>query len=200
MSSVIRARRRLPLLATSMIAGVAATMFGPAAFAQAEAQPQGAEENVGLTDIVVTANRRAERNQDVPIAITALSADRLEQQGIAKEQDLQANVPSLVVGPNGQGSRESQSFTIRGQGATFQASPGVVVYMNEVPLPAGITLSQQGGPGNFVDLENLQVLSGPQGTLFGRNTTGGAVLLVPKKPTSEFGGWIKGEIGNYDRR
>lgn len=200
MPSVIRARRRLPLLATSMMAGVAVTMFGSAALAQTEAQPQDAAENVGLTDIVVTANRRAERNQDVPIAITALSADRLEQQGIAKEQDLQASVPSLVVGPNGQGSRESQSFTIRGQGATFQASPGVVVYMNEVPLPAGITLSQQGGPGNFVDLENLQVLSGPQGTLFGRNTTGGAVLLVPKKPTSEFGGWIKGEIGNYDRR
>ena len=200
MSSIVRARRRLPLLATSMMAGVAASLFAPTALAQTEAQPQDAGENIGLTDIVVTANRRAERNQDVPIAITALSADRLEQQGITKEQDLQASVPSLVVGPNGQGSRESQSFTIRGQGATFQASPGVVVYMNEVPLPAGITLSQQGGPGNIEDLENLQVLAGPQGTLFGRNTTGGAVLLVPKKPTNEFGGWIKGEIGNYDRR
>lgn len=200
MSSVIRARRRLPLLATSMMAGVALSIVAPAALAQTEAQPQGAGENIGLTDIVVTANRRAERNQDVPIAITALSADRLQQQGIAKEQDLQASVPSLVVGPNGQGSRDSQSFTIRGQGATFQASPGVVVYLNEVPLPAAITLSQQGGPGNFVDLESLQVLSGPQGTLFGRNTTGGAVLLVPKKPTNDFSGWVQGRIGNYDRR
>ncbi len=166
--------------------------------ATAQAVPGGADQ--GITDIIVTANRREERNQDVPIAITALSADRLEQQGITKEQDLQASVPSLTVGPNGQGSRDAQSFTIRGQGATFQASPGVVVYLNEVPLPAGITLSQQGGPGNFVDLENLQILSGPQGTLFGRNTTGGAVLLVPKKPTNDFGGWIKTEVGNYDRR
>jgi iron complex outermembrane receptor protein len=200
MSSEIHRRHRLPLLATSMMAGVAVNLLAPAAIAQTEAQPQAAEQGGGIADIIVTANRRQERNQDVPIAITAFSPDRLEQQGIAKEQDLQASVPSLIVGPNGQGSRDAQSFTLRGQGATFQASPGVVVYMNEVPLPAGITLSQQGGPGNFVDLENLQVLSGPQGTLFGRNTTGGAVLLVPKKPTNNFGGWIKGEIGNYARR
>ncbi|MCP1470396.1 iron complex outermembrane receptor protein [Sphingobium sp. OAS761] len=171
------------------------------AVAAAQTAEQSADQSPNtMAEIIVTANRREERAQDVPIAITAISPQRLEQQGINKEQDLQASVPSLVVGPNGQGSRDSNSFTIRGQGATFQASPGVVVYLNEVPLPAGITLSQQGGPGNFVDLENLQVLSGPQGTLFGRNTTGGAVLLVPKKPTDEFGGWIKGEFGNYDRR
>jgi len=165
----------------------------------AAAQASSTADASTAPEIIVTANRRAERAQDVPIAITAMTPQRLEQQGINKEQDLQASVPSLVVGANGQGSRDSQSFTIRGQGATFQASPGVVVYLNEVPLPAALTLSQQGGPGNFVDLENLQVLSGPQGTLFGRNTTGGAVLLVPKKPTNELGGWIKGEYGNYNR-
>jgi iron complex outermembrane receptor protein len=153
-----------------------------------------------LGDIVVTAQRREERAQDVPIAITAFSNERLQQQGVTQAQDLQASVPSLVVGPNGQGSRETQSFTIRGQGATFQASPGVVVYLNEVPLPAPITLSQQGGPGNFVDLENLQVLNGPQGTLFGRNTTGGAVLLVPHRPTNEFSGYAQAKLGNFSNR
>lgn len=178
---------------------VAALTLALAQSAPATAQTESAEATY-IDDIVVTANRRAERNQDMPIAITAFSAERLQKQGISKEQDLQASVPSLVVGPNGQGSRESQSFTIRGQGATFQASPGVVVYLNEVPLPAGISLSQQGGPGNFVDLENMQVLSGPQGTLFGRNTTGGAVLLVPKKPDETLSGWIQGRIGNYDAR
>ncbi|WP_375194242.1 TonB-dependent receptor domain-containing protein [Sphingobium sp.] len=184
-----------------LLASVAPSTLLFPALAAAQTAEQGADQvgQVGMAEIIVTANRRAERGQDVPISITALSPQRLEQQGIAKEQDLAASVPSLVVGQNGQGSRDSQSFTIRGQGATFQASPGVVVYLGEVPLPAAITLSQQGGPGNFVDLENLQVLSGPQGTLFGRNTTGGAVLLVPKKPTNDFGGWIKGEYGNYDR-
>jgi len=182
-----------------LLAGVAGLALFPAAL-QAQEAGAAADQGGEIQDIIVTANRREERNQDVPIAITAFSPERLEQQGIAKEQDLQASVPSLVVGPNGQGSRESQSFTIRGQGATFQASPGVVVYLGEVPLPAPLTLSQQGGPGNFVDLENLQVLSGPQGTLFGRNTTGGAVLLVPRKPTNDLSGWIQGKIGNYDTR
>lgn len=184
-----------------LLASVAmSTLLFPGIALAQTADPASAQASPATFDeIIVTANRREERGQDVPIAITAFSPQRLEQQGINKEQDLQASVPSLVVGPNGQGSRDSNSFTIRGQGATFQASPGVVVYMNEVPLPAGITLSQQGGPGNFIDLENMQVLSGPQGTLFGRNTTGGAVLLVPKKPSNEFGGWIRGEYGNYDR-
>ncbi|WP_222559933.1 TonB-dependent receptor [Caenibius sp. WL] len=180
----------------------ALAMPGLAAAQSADApqqQPQAAVPT-GIGEIIVTANRRQERAQDVPIAITALSPQRLEQQGITKAQDLAASVPSLVVGPNGQGSRETMSFTLRGQGSTFQASPGVVMYMNEVPVPSAISLSQQGAPGQFIDIENLQVLAGPQGTLFGRNTTGGAVLIVPKKPTNEFGGWIKGEIGNYDRR
>ena len=147
-------------------------------------------------DIIVTAQRRAERAQDVPIAITAFSPERLQQQNITQSQDLNASVPSLVVGSAGQGSRDSQTFTLRGQGATFQASPGVVLYLNEVPLPAPITLSQQGGPGNFVDLENLQVLAGPQGTLFGRNTTGGAILLVPHKPTKDFTGSLLAKYCN----
>ena len=151
-------------------------------------------------DIVVTAQRREERAQDVPIAITAFPNERLRQQGINQAQDLQGSVPSLVVGTSGQGVREAQSFTIRGQGATIQASPGVIIYLNEVPLPAAVSLNQQGGPGNFVDLENMQVLNGPQGTLFGRNTTGGAVLLVPKKPTNDFEGNVQAKIGNYDNR
>lgn len=190
------------LLQRTLLCGTAlvASGFLPTCAQAQDAGEQAAPPQNGIADIIVTANRRQENNQDVPLQITALSAERLQQQGIAKEQDLQANVPSLVVGPNGQGSREAQSFTLRGQGATFQASPGVVVYMNEVPLPSAITLSQQGGPGNFLDLENMQVLAGPQGTLFGRNTTGGAVLLTPRKPTDELGGWLQGTIGNYDAR
>lgn len=151
-------------------------------------------------EIVVTAQRREERGQDVPISLTAFSPQRLQQQNIMQAQDLQASVPSLVVGSGGGSNREAQVFTIRGQGSTFQASPGVVVYLNEVPLPAAISANQQGGAGNFVDLENLQVLNGPQGTLFGRNTTGGAVLLVPHKPTNEFEGYIDARLGNYENR
>ena len=171
---------------------------------QAQGQDQAVAEpdpnSFPSNDIVVTAQRRDERAQDVPIAITAFSPERLQQQGVTEAQNLQATVPSLVVGNNGNPSREAQSFTIRGQGATFQASPGVVVYLNEVPLPASISTPQQGGAGNFVDLENVQVLNGPQGTLFGRNTTGGAVLLVPHKPTNRFEGYAQAKFGNYDNK
>ena len=179
-----------------------AMMLGGAAIAQtsAEASAPPAVADDGSADIVVTAQRREERAQDVPISITAFSSDRLQQQGIAQSQDLQGAVPSLTVGTSGQGSREAQSFTIRGQGATLQASPGVVVYLNEVPLPSPISVNQQGGPGNFVDLQSMQILNGPQGTLFGRNTTGGAVLLVPQKPTADFGGYAQAKIGSYDNR
>lgn len=190
-----------------LMAGVATAMLAlpAAAGAQNADSAAGADQSAApaladAQEIIVTANRRAERLQDVPVQITAFSEQRLQQQGIRNEQDLQASVPSLTVGPNGQGVRDAPSFTIRGLGATFQASPGVVVYLNEVPLPSPLSLSQQGGPGNFVDIENLEILAGPQGTLFGRNTTGGAVLIVPRKPTNDLGGWIQGRFGNYDDR
>ena len=122
-----------------------AMILGGAAIAQtsAEASAPPAVADDGSSDIVVTAQRREERAQDVPISITAFSSDRLQQQGIAQSQDLQGAVPSLTVGTSGQGSREAQSFTIRGQGATLQASPGVVVYLNEVPLPSPISVNQR---------------------------------------------------------
>jgi iron complex outermembrane recepter protein len=149
-----------------------------------------------LEEVLVTARRKEESTQDVPISLTAFSSERIEEQGITSTQSLQASVPSLVVGANGQGSREVESPTIRGQGATFQASPGVALYFAEVPLVSSLTLSQQGGPGNYLDLASLQVLKGPQGTLFGRNTTGGAILLEPKRPTDNVEGYLQAQIGN----
>lgn len=183
---------------------LAATAIASPAFAQtveeSGAATQTARETAssGLAEIVVTAQRREERSQDVPIAITAISPDGLRERGVTDLQGLQNQVPSLVVQPNGQASRDVMSPSIRGQGASFQGAPGVVVYMNEVPLPAGFSLSQQGGPGNFVDLQNVQVLSGAQGTLFGRNTTGGAVLLTAARPTDRFEGHLSGAYGNYN--
>ena len=154
----------------------------------------------GVDDIVVTARRKEERNQDVPVAITAFGNERLNEMRVVDTQSLQSIVPSLIVGGNGQGSRDSQALSIRGQGATFQANPSVVVYMAEAPLPGTITISAQGGPGNYLDLQNVQVLKGPQGTLFGRNTTGGALLLSPQRPTDRMEGYIQVQGGNYNDR
>lgn len=108
-------------------------------------------------------------------------------------------MPSLVVGTHGQASRDVQSFSIRGHSNGFLALPSVATCLNEVPLVASIRLSLQGGPGQFVELETVQVLSGPQGTLFGRNTTGGAVLLSAHKPsTDHVEGYIQVSYENYD--
>src|SRR4051794_35748862 len=112
------------LLGTTAIA-VAASGMGAQAQAQASPASLSAAEQAGISDIVVTAQRRAEANQTVPIAITAFSPERLERNNVTQAQDLNGLVPSLVIGSNGQGSRETQSPTLRGQGATFQASPAV---------------------------------------------------------------------------
>lgn len=185
-----------------LLASVAASALMVPALARAETaaeQAQSAEpEARSFAEIIVTANRREERAQDVPISITAISAEGIRERGIKNLGDMQASVPSLVIASNGQASRDVMSPSIRGQSASFQGSPAVVVYMNEVPLPAAITLSSQGGPGNFTDLENVQVLSGVQGTLFGRNTTGGAILLTPAKPTDKLEGYLSGGYGNYN--
>lgn len=185
----------------TMLGSAAAIAIAAPAFAQAsqESGPQGSSET-GIPEIIVTAQRREQVAQDVPVVVTAFSSERLATMSVTEPQDLYGNVPSLAVGTQGQATRDVQSYSIRGQSTGFLASPAVAVYINEVPVPAAISLNLQGGPGTFYDLENVQVLSGPQGTLFGRNTTGGAVLLTPHKPTDKLGGYVEGSIGNYDLR
>ncbi|WP_201515605.1 MULTISPECIES: TonB-dependent receptor [unclassified Sphingobium] len=150
-----------------------------------------------LDEIVVTANRREESLQNVPVTVSVLNSEALRRDNIVSNQDLAGKVPSLVVGQNS-GSRNTQSFTLRGQGSTYGGGPGVAAYFAEVPIPsASDTVAQLGTDTLFYDLQNVQVLKGPQGTLFGRNTTGGAVLLEPQKPKNKFSGYLQGQIGNY---
>src|SRR3546814_13370227 len=94
-------------------------------------------------------------------------------------------------------------FAIRGFTQDLRTTASVATYFAEVVAPRGQSLQNSGdgaGPGSLFDLENVQVLKGPQGTLFGRNTTGGAVLIVPKKPPDYFEGYIEGSGGNFDAR
>lgn len=138
-----------------------------------------------LEEVLVTARRTTESGQDVPIAISAMNADDLRREQINSPTDLNGKVPSLVI-DSGNQMRNTETPTIRGQGAQFGSAPGVVIYMSEVALPADPVANYQGGPGKFFDLANVQVLKGSQGTLFGRNTTGGALLLEPAKPSDDF--------------
>ena len=165
--------------------------------AQMATQAQSSEENaseVGLGDIVVTARRRAESLQSVPVAVTAITPEVLRSKAITTPYDLLAASPGLQV-QTGSASRNDPIYFIRGQGQTSQGEVSVVQYFAEVPQP---TFGESIGSNiQFYDLENIQVLKGPQGTLFGRSSTGGAVLFTPKKPGNAFDGFAELTVGNY---
>ena len=186
------AHRKHAILAATALA----TAFGSApAFAQSSA------DSVNAGDIIVTARRTEERLQDVPISMTVFSQEQLTQRNIAVATDLAAYTPSLSV--NQRYGPEKASFSIRGFIQDQSTAPTVGVYFAEVVgvrAQGGTTSGNSVGAGAFTDLENVQVLKGPQGTLFGRNTTGGAILLTPKRPTGNFEGYVEGTYGNYDQK
>lgn len=188
-----------PLDRSASIFGLMAGFFMAAQPGTVAAQTAATRTEQGIADIIVTANRREEAIQTVSTAVTALSADALREQNITSASDLIGKIPSLNVTVNG-AQRESETITIRGQGQTYLAPTGVVTYFAEVPLIAGSIIGNQGGPGTFFDVESLQVLRGPQGTLFGKNTTGGALLAGPKRPTDRLEGWVSAQLGNYNDR
>lgn len=156
----------------------------------------------GSDEIVVTARRREERLQDVPISITVFGQDQLTNRNVSNPADIATYTPSL--GANNLFGSENTTFSLRGFSQDIGTAPSVGVYFADVVALRGgnlaINVGDGAGAGNLFDLENMQVLKGPQGTLFGRNTTGGAILLVPAKPTDRFEGYVEGSIGNYDMR
>ena len=177
---------------------LAASLLSSTALAQTKAvtpatAPEQAAEQTAGSDIIVTAQRRSETLERTPVAVSVVSAETLVEKAITTETDLQTAVPGLTVKT---GQNENQlNFSLRGQSVDpFSSSrPSVLPYFNEV---------QVGGVGGtaLYDLGSVQVLKGPQGTLFGRNATGGAVLYTSAKPTDQFGGYIVGRIGNFDAR
>jgi iron complex outermembrane receptor protein len=181
----------------ALASGAAAPAFAAEAAPAAASTANTVED---LTEIVVTARRIEENLQDVPISITVFNQQQLENRNVVTAADLAQYVPSLTVDTNF--GSDNTSFSLRGFGQDNGTAPAVGVFFADVIAPRAASNSIPGGdgagPGSFFDLENVQILKGPQGTLFGRNTTGGDILLVPKKPTSELSGYIEGGGGNYD--
>lgn len=171
-----------------------ALMAGASTYAYAEPQAQGGAgtSEAGLEEVVVTAQRRSENIQTVPIAISALSGAMLTERGLTNLQDISSTVPSVNI----QNRRAGGVVTIRGIGfevATAGADPAVAVHTDGVYVarPAA-SLS------NFYDVERLEIARGPQGTLYGRNATGGAVNIITRKPTQEFEGYVDASFGKYE--
>jgi iron complex outermembrane recepter protein len=181
----------------SLLPAVAAAQSAPSAV-----PPAGSDQTISdrFSDIIVTARRREEALQSVPVAITAITPEQLREKAINDPYDLTMSVPGLNVRVGG-ATRETPDYFIRGQGNTFSGNPGVLVYFNEVPL-GSLNPALQGAAANLMifDMASVQVLKGPQGTLFGKSSTGGAVLFSPQKPKNDFGGYLDLQVGNYDLR
>jgi iron complex outermembrane receptor protein len=179
-----------------------AVTFSLAAPVFAQAPASAHAEDTALTEIIVTARRIEERLQDVPISIQVFNQQQLQDRNVVNAQDLAAYTPSMSANTNF--GSENSSFAIRGFVQDIGTAPSVANYFADVVAPRGasngLPTGDGAGPGSFFDLQNVQVLKGPQGTLFGRNTTGGAVLLVPQKPTGNLEGYVEGSVGNFDLR
>lgn len=158
--------------------------------------PDSNQDQMALEEVIVTARRREEALQDTPVAISAFSAEALKVAGIANTRDLQESVPGLIFSEQG---NKAPSIFIRGIGqreANAALDPGVGVYINSIYIAR--TDSQLL---DVLDTESIQVLRGPQGTLFGKNNTGGALLVNTQVPHTEaLEGEVSTRLGNYGRR
>lgn len=148
-----------------------------------------------IGEIVVTAERREENLQDTPIAVSAFSADTLNSEKLNGGEDLLLQVPNTNFTRSNFGGYD---FKIRGIGTDVIASgvsgtAGVSINLNEMPVTANHFQDEE-----FYDVDRVEVLRGPQGTLYGRNATGGAVDLITTQPSSQFGGYGTVQYGNYN--
>jgi iron complex outermembrane recepter protein len=185
---------RLRRLALVLNSGVA--MLAAPALALAQGNGTQADNKAGIEEIVVTAQRREESLQDVPIAITAFTTEELERRNISSALDLVQYVPNFV-GHNNTGLATANAYYIRGVGDTESLAskdPPVGTYVDDLFFSR-----QSANNFSFFDVERVEVLRGPQGTLFGRNTTGGAINVIVRKPQDRVGGFAEIGYGSFDQ-
>ena len=149
-----------------------------------------------LEEVIVTAQKREESNQEVPISITAFGADAISRRGIENTDDLIGQIPGVggVISP---GARGTTNVSIRGvsggSASNLSLDPAVATYIDGVFIG-----KMAGGSVDVAEIERIEVLRGPQGTLYGRNATGGAINYITRKPSGEFGVRAIGNVGDYD--
>jgi iron complex outermembrane recepter protein len=188
----------LACLAVYSQASAQGTAAQPAGDPPAAEQASAQEETTGtLEEVLVTAQFRSENLQETPIAITAYSAEMLESRSLTNITQVTGSAPNVTLLPAGQGFGASATAAIRGVGQTdfnFAFEPGVGMYVDDVYYS---TLF--GSIFDLLDLERVEILRGPQGTLAGKNSIGGAVKLFSKKPDGAGGGYLEATHGQFDR-
>lgn len=170
-----------------------ATLVGASATLLLSAQGALAQETSGVEEVIVTAQKRAESLQDVPISITAVNAESLQRSGVATLDDVQRLAPGLSMSAIGSGW---VSYTyVRGAGTNVLdsgADPSVAFFIDEVYLAGTAGLQF-----DLLDVERVEVLKGPQGTLFGRNAAAGAINIITRRPGEEFDAYASLDAGDY---
>lgn len=185
--------RALFLTSTVLAAGL---VIPGAAQAQSAPAAEETADQGGIAEIIVTARKSSENIQSVPVAVTALSADDLASKQVFEVTDLARTAPSLTISTGGTGPASIVYLAIRGQAQNSPNSlsdSSVGIYMDGVYVARPIV-----GNLGFLDMASAEVLRGPQGTLFGRNTTGGALNLTSNRPSNEYEGMLKVGFGNYN--
>ncbi len=182
-------RRRLFRQATSIAALMAALTAADAV----------TEAFAAIDEITVTARKREESLQQTPIAITAFTGESLLNRGLTELTEIGSFAPNvnMASAPGGSGGGINAQIYIRGIGQTdflFTTDPGVGIYIDGVYFPRTL-----GGNMDLLDIDHIEILRGPQGTLFGKNTIGGAVNIISAKPSPEAGGYAQVTIGKFDR-
>lgn len=181
---------------TSLSLAIAVALLAPVAHAQDAATAPQEEDATTLGGITVTARKRAETLQEVPVAVTAFTADSLDKLNVEDLSDLDAQVPNLTIYA-ARGSSSTVTAYIRGVGQSdplWGVDPGVGIYMDDVYIarPQGALL-------DVFDVERVEVLRGPQGTLYGKNTIGGAIKYISRGLTVEPDGQASITVGNYNQ-
>lgn len=187
-SFVSKAARAALLSGAAFIVGAAPALAQTATTPPA-AEPQAAPADDGqaLGDIVVTARRVNESVRRVPVTITAVTPEAISRNNITNVTDLQRIVPSY------QGGAKFVNNALAAGAIRIRGVPGVANYFADVPFPVS-------GRAVYFDVQNIQVLQGPQGTLFGEASNAGAIVITPRKPGTEFGGFAEIEVGNEARK
>jgi iron complex outermembrane receptor protein len=180
-----------------LLIGTSLLCLAAPAFAADAAADQGADASAGkLDEIVVTAQKREQNLQVVPIAISALSADKVATLGIKDAKDLSGLAPNVTI-VQGTINANAAVISIRGINTSAQETFGIdtanALYVD------GIYIARSGGSAlDVMDIERVEVLRGPQGTLFGRNTTGGAIAFISRAPSETFKLRAEATYGNFN--
>jgi iron complex outermembrane receptor protein len=176
--------------------GLVALAMAPTMASAQAAQAAPADDHSGLEEIVVTAQKREQSLQDVPVAVTAISKASIEANRIVNVSDLSGIAPNVVVRPAAGGTGIA-SFTVRGVNS-YGVAPGSDKEVS-INLDGVYISTARGSIFDLADIERIEMLRGPQGTLFGRNATAGAVSIITRNPTGKFGVTQTFTVGNYDQ-